>query len=192
MGGEYGLIVGGTLVPETVPNGEFAVGRFEVTRAQFAAFDPTWAFPTDEGSHPATGITFEKAQAYARWLAKRTGTAYRLPTETEARSLVKSAGRGGNTLDTWAGYAPNFDDAQRLQEAIRELPGVAPLLLPVGSMSPNGTPAIFDLDGNAAEWAQAEDGSGVLVGPSADRPSQTRDHRLQAGEAYRGFRVVSH
>jgi dipeptidyl aminopeptidase/acylaminoacyl peptidase len=179
----------GVLAPESVRFAGMEVGRFEVTRAQFAAFDPATNVTTATADLPITGLTFERAGAYAAWLASRTGRPFRLPTETEARALAKQAGNGGNTLDRWAGYTPNPEDQARILEALKPLPGQAPLLLPVGSLPGSGENPVFDLDGNAAEWAAAADGSGVAVGPSADCPNDPRGQAKPA-LAYTGLRVV--
>ena len=165
------------------------VGRFEVTYAQFAAFDAKVSFTPATASMPMTGVSFERAEAYAQWLAARTGRAFRLPTEEEARKLAEAAGTGGNTFDRWAGYAPNPDDRVRLLEAAKALPGDAPLLLPVGSLPGAGDDTVFDLDGNAAEWAVLEDGSGIALGPSADLSSDSRSD-IRPSLAYTGLRVV--
>jgi len=181
--------VGGTLVPETVRRGALAVGRFEVTRAQWKAFDPGYVVPTGTENYPASGITFERARAYVAWLAETTGRPFRLPTEDEWRKL--GGGSGGNTLDYWAGYAPNPDDAARLKTAIARLGGDAPLLREVGAFAPDttGGSAVYDLGGNVAEWTV--DGSrGALMGGSADRPRGKTARPSEAAEAYRGLRVV--
>ena len=34
------------------------VGRFELTRAQYAAYDPKYEVPAGTGNHPASGISF--------------------------------------------------------------------------------------------------------------------------------------
>ena len=68
--------------------------------------------------------------------------------------------------------------------------GDAPLLREVGVGHGSGDPAVYDLDGNVAELVIDEDGSGVLIGPSADRPSRKHDRTADAGLAYRGFRVI--
>jgi dipeptidyl aminopeptidase/acylaminoacyl peptidase len=190
-GGLLGRLVKGKRVPETVTWGALEVGRFEVTRAQYAAFDSGYRFAAGTGDHPASGIPFEKAKAYAAWLAKLTGQPYRLPGADELEPLRASAGAGENTLDAWAGYAPNPDDAERLLHKAEGL-GAGALLREAGQSKPEkGGPAVFDLGGNVAEWAIGKDGVGVLAGGSADRPAKATGPSVQAGEAYRGLRVVA-
>lgn len=211
--GALGTDTAGLLVPETASFAGLEVGRFEVTRAQYAAFDPGF-FPAGapapgEEDLPVTGVPFERAREYAAWLAERTGRPFRLPTGQEAERLVKAArkaarkatadGPRGNTLDRWAGYTPNPDDEAEIHRALGALQsgdgstGPAPLLLPVGSLTGAGDDPVFDLDGNAAEWAVGDDGAGSPVGPSADRSTDPRGRPGAGGEPaseYVGFRVV--
>jgi dipeptidyl aminopeptidase/acylaminoacyl peptidase len=187
--GRFGREESGALIPETVRFAGMEVGRFEVTRAQYAAFDPATAVTAATADMPITGLAFERAAAYAAWLASRTGRAFRLPTEAEARMLANKAGTSGNTLDRWAGYTPNPEDKTRILEALKPLPGETPLLLPVGSLPGTGDDPVFDLDGNAAEWAAADGGAGIAVGPSADRAADPRGQGKPA-LAYTGLRVV--
>lgn len=215
--GRYGRRTAGTLVPETVPaeglEPGVEVGRFEVTRAQWEAFDPDHRVPPGTGDHPASGMGREGAEAYLRWLSERTGEAYRLPTREELEALSERAPEG-NTLDHWAGYPPNPSDAARLRELSRRLDrGEAPLLLPVGSFpgapavravadwppeeEPSaGTGRIYGLAGGVAEWVRpapgGEPGGGapeaVPYGPSADRPREAET--ATDDPAYVGLRVM--
>jgi formylglycine-generating enzyme required for sulfatase activity len=110
----------------------FALGRTEVTRAEFARFiadsgyeprsgcrnwDPAlarfnddarrgWQNPATPASpvdeHPANCVSFADARAYVEWLARETGEPYRLPSEAEWEF---AAGGGTMALRPW-GDAP--------------------------------------------------------------------------------------
>jgi dipeptidyl aminopeptidase/acylaminoacyl peptidase len=180
------------LLPETVKRGNIEVGRFEVTRAQFAAFDKDYKFEAGTENYPANGITFEQAQAYCKWLSELTAETYRLPKENDSNGLYQDR-PGENTLDYWAGYSLNPEDAQKLEEDIKKLSGDAPLLREVGSFAPGGEQGeepIFDLGGNVAEWVIGSNGSGKTLGGSADRPADSKAQYQAADPAYTGFRVV--
>ncbi len=181
-----------TLIPETVKRGSILLGRFEVTRAQYDAFDKDYKVTPGTENYPANGITFEQAQAYCKWLSDLTGETYRLPTEAESADWYKNRA-GENTLDYWAGYTPNPEDAKRLEDKVNELAGDAPLLLEVGRFSGQGDEGqelVFDLGGNVAEWVTTASGAGKTVGGSADRPADPAASAEPAEAAYTGFRVV--
>lgn len=204
-GASYGIQKrGGLLVPEVVlrvaDGRKIEVGRFEVTRAQYAAFERGDEVAPGTGNRPANGVTFEQAKAYAAWLSRQTGEKWRLLREPEAAALYTTR-PGENTLDHWAGYAPNFDDARRLEAKIAELGSGAPLLKDVGSFDgagEEGEELVFDLGGNVAEWIEAVGGSAKAVGGSADRAADPRAAPAPKGRVppstasaeYVGFRVV--
>lgn len=174
-------------VPETVDRGSIAIGRFEVTRAQFRAFDPGYPVPAGTELYPATNVPFEKAQQYCEWLSKKTGQKYRLGSEDELESLL-DRNRNENTLDFWAGYAVNYDDAARLRELVDQA-GPGALLRPVGSFAGSGEDPLFDLGGNAAEWVVGKDGKGKALGGSADQPADAKAP-VTSRPDYIGFRIV--
>jgi len=187
----YGVKAGTTLVPETVKYQGLEIGRFEVTRAQYAEFDKSYTVESGKGNFPANGISFEQAKAYCVWLSNLTGSTYHVGSEAEMQPLYSSAKGNENTLDYWAGYAPNPDDAQRLSSKIEQLDGNAPLLREVGTFKGRGEDAlVFDLGGNVAEWAVGKDGDGKVLGGSADQPADSRRADSAAAPAYVGFRVV--
>lgn len=183
------------LIPEVVKRDKLEIGRFEVTRAQFAAFDKNYQYDAGTGNYPANRISFEQAKAYAAWLSQVTGQTYRVPNENEVAKLFEQTAQqaGENTLDYWAGYALNPDDAKRLEEKIKELPGNAPLLKAVGSFAAEGgkdETLVFDLGGNVAEWVIKADGSGVTLGGSADRAADPKARSSAADLGYTGLRIV--
>jgi len=186
----------GLLIPETVEFGGVHVGRFEVTRAQYAEFDSSLKVKSGEENLSATGMGYVKAYKYVLWLAARTGKSYRLPTDQEAHALIKLSRDGGNTLDHWLGRPARRDEVVEVNQMAAAAAGPSALLLPVGSLGGSADRAkgtvVFDLNGNAAEWTRNKDGDGVLVGRSADQPEHAvkPGQPSEAGELYRGFRVV--
>jgi dipeptidyl aminopeptidase/acylaminoacyl peptidase len=210
--GLYGLSVSGSkqkelkaLIPEVVARGELRIGRFEITRAQFAEFrllehpersGVSMAAVNDVQSPlaniPASGMTLEDANRYIKWLSAWTNETWRLPYEDEVKALYENR-EGENTLDYWAGYAPNPEDTARLRVKAKELGDTTePLLKEVGSFAGKGKEdeePIYDLGGNAAEWVLTRDGKGKVIGGSADCPADPKANCTPAPE-YVGFRVV--
>src|ERR1700730_13962498 len=179
------------LIPEVVKHGDLEIGRFEVTRAQFAEFDKNYKFDAGTENYPANGITVDQARAYTTWLSKLTGQMFRIPNESEVSNMYERK-EGENTLDYWAGYSPNSDDAARLKKKAAGLTGTAPLLKPAGSFAGQGKDdedLIFDLGGNVAEWVLTRDGKGKVMGGSAECPADAKANCTAAPE-YVGFRVV--
>ena len=182
--GTYGTRVRDTLAPETVTLSDtLTIGRFEVTRAQYGAFDEDYDVPAGTADYPANDVSPEAAEAYVEWLSEQTDRSYRLPTAAELRALKGArAGSAENTPAYWAGHTPNPDEARRLRARLAQQP-IDALLMPVGSRPPghgeNGHgPLVYDVDGNVAEWARSRGSSGLramnasvltLQGPRAER-----------------------
>lgn len=73
----------------------FRIGRYPVTNAEYRAFlldrpdvapPSSWtfgAYPAALSNHPVWTVSPQDADAYATWLTRRTGRAFRLPTEAE-------------------------------------------------------------------------------------------------------------
>ena len=200
VGLNYGVLEKKMLIPEVVKYEGLELGRFEVTRAQYAAFDKTYQFNPGTENFPASGMSFESAKAYCAWLGKLTGQTYRLGAEEEMRAVYRAAhppagraGSGENTLDYWAGYALNPDDSARFQQKVKELPGATPLLKEVGSFKGvGGDDLVFDLGGNVAEWVIPQSGTGTAkaMGGSADQPADAKAAATVPDPANIGFRVV--
>ena len=95
-----------------------AVGRFEVTRDQYAAFvndtgykgsgrcftfeqnmpkereNRSFMMPgyAQDGNHPAVCVSWTDAEAYVDWLSRTTGKSYRLPSEAEFEYAARAGG----------------------------------------------------------------------------------------------------
>jgi len=188
--GKFGEKVKDTLVPETVEYHGLNIGRFEVTAAQFGAFDKKYKVEPGKENYPAMGVEFDQAKAYCEWLSKLTGQKYRLPDEEDSEELYTGDGDGENTLDHWAGYTVNPDDARALQKKLADLGPGSPLLSEVGRYKGLGKEAlVYDLGGNVAEWVVTKRG-GQAYGGSADTPADGKKGTVKPTPGYIGFRVV--
>jgi formylglycine-generating enzyme required for sulfatase activity len=111
----------------------FAVGRFAVTRAEFAGFvtdtgheaeggchastasgwkrqqGRSWRSPgllQDDG-HPVVCVSWEDARAFVEWLSRKTGKPYRLLSEAEREYVA----RAGTTTAFWWGSTISTSEA---------------------------------------------------------------------------------
>ena len=128
---------------------DFYLGKYEITQEQWQAVMGTapWSSaPSDyQGPrHPAIGLTWYDAQAFAQRLNDYFGEdAYRLPTEAEWEYACRAGtttrwffGDDESLLASYAWYGANAGTA-----------GVQP----VGTKLPNSW-GLFDMYGNAEEW----------------------------------------
>ena len=136
----------------------FAVGKYEITLAQFEAFvDETghdagdlWRNPgfSPTGQHPVVGVRWNDAQAYIAWLNRRTGKRYRLLTESEweyvARAGTETLYHFGNTEASLMGNA-NCSESVCADGFDRTAP--------VGSFGANAF-GLHDMYGNVWEWVK--------------------------------------
>jgi len=201
--GFYGVSINGILCPETVKVGEIEVGRFEVTRAQFLEFlsenknlktDELYGFKDgnfEPGTEnlPVSGVEFELALKYCEWLSAKTGLKFRLPKEKEMEEWLSKSSSEENTLCYWAGYNLNIDEAEELEEKIKELESKKGLILQVGTFSPSFE-NIYDVNGNVSEWCLDKENKGRIMGLSARNICDKREILKIPPKSYTGFRVV--
>ncbi|XLS28067.1 prolyl oligopeptidase family serine peptidase [Flavobacteriaceae bacterium M23B6Z8] len=172
VNGLYGILTNDTLIPETVAvaKDSIAIGKFEVTNAQYQAFDKDHDYLQGKDNHPVA-VDFDKAQAYVAWLSNLTGETYRLPNSQEAKKLQEKAlktGKKENTLSYWAGYDITLDEIDMFKEKVAEVK--RSLLIEVGTFDPAtvGEAEIFDLGGNVAEYSANGDSYGYSAYDYAD------------------------
>ncbi|WP_069472348.1 formylglycine-generating enzyme family protein [Candidatus Marithrix sp. Canyon 246] len=129
----------------SVSVGQFAMGKFEVTFAEYDKFaDATGRSKPDDriwgrGNRPVIKVSWNDATAYAAWLSDQTGKQYRLPTEAEweyaARAGTETKYWWGNEIDkSKANYNVNLGKTS-----------------PVGSYAANQF-GLYDTSGNVYEW----------------------------------------
>ena len=157
----------------TVRVGSFALGRYEVTRGEYAAFATatgrsagnvcygstdwrgavSWSDPgfAQTASHPVVCVDWEDARAYAAWLSRRTGASYRLPSESEweyaARGGTRTSRYWGASSSGQCGHA-NGDDRRRFSAVCDD--GHV-FTSPVGTFAANRF-GLSDMLGNVWEW----------------------------------------
>lgn len=194
----------------------FAFGRTEITTAQFREFvEDTgyragtdcrmWTGETIEGvpgkdwqdpgygrpprdDDPVACVSWFDAKAYAKWVADKTGRAYRLPTEAEWEYVGRSGSQDsypwGEDPDGGCAVANYYDESAR---GLRPWDPVActdghRIVAPVGSIAPNAF-GVFDVVGNVWEWVED-----CYVVPYGSQPVDGSAHQVEGPCEKRGVR----
>lgn len=168
------------LPPRKVSIGAFAIGKFDVTKREWAAFVTATHHSTETGcswtgrmkadepdpigswssvgfaqtdNHPVVCVTWADVQHYLAWLSHKTGKHYRLPSEAE----WEYAARAGTETPFYWGSTASHELANYGAETC-----CSPLAKgrdkwtgtsPVGSFPPNAF-GLYDMAGNALQMVQ--------------------------------------
>lgn len=128
----------------------FLMGATEVTNAQYEQFDPSHKEPRgkyglSKGDDEAViFVDYYEAEAFCKWLSKKEGKTYRLPTEAE----WEYACRAGSYWNFWMDdglhgvYHKNQQNVWGTDSTI---------CLQVGKTPPNPF-GLYDMHGNVEEW----------------------------------------
>jgi formylglycine-generating enzyme required for sulfatase activity len=165
----------------------YQIGKYPVTNFEYreflavSGFDelPTsWflgRYPQERSNHPVFGVSPRAADAYAAWLAARTGRRFRLPTEAEWE--YAAAGPAGFEFPWGEGFETG--QANTAEEEILNTTTVG--LFPRGA-SPSGA---LDMAGNVEEYV-ADDYRPYPGGV------EVRDDLFELAHAYRVARGGSY
>jgi formylglycine-generating enzyme required for sulfatase activity len=136
----------------------FQIGRYPVTNAEYAAFVQAtgrdapshWRdgrVPEELSNHPVVNVSWHDAVAYAEWLSKRTGRAYRLASEAEWEKAAR-----GDDGRLWP-WGNDWDSARA--NCRPDGPGRT---TPVGQYSPQGDSpyGCADMAGNVWDWTRSK------------------------------------
>src|SRR5262249_51190742 len=115
-------------------------GADAITRPTPPYTDMTFGYGHDE--YPAICMTHHAAMEYCRWLSKKTGKIYRLPTEAEWEYACRA---GSQTAYYFGDDAKQLGDYAWYDKNSEESPH------PVGKKKPNAW-GLYDMLGNVAEW----------------------------------------
>jgi formylglycine-generating enzyme required for sulfatase activity len=113
---------------------------------------------------PVISVSARAARTYCEWLSRKTGGQFRIPSVDEWRLAALG---GGSSAD--ASQAVARETAQGRSA-------------PVASLAPSRL-GLYDLVGNAAEWAQDADGPVVLGGSYRDPRARLSPLMLEAPKA---------
>ncbi len=132
----------------------FAVGRFEVTQNEWIACvsdsgcdKKVYGFNARaKGRDPIGNISWNDANAYVKWLTKKTGKSYRLLTEAEWEYVARA---GSPDKYSWGNEIGR--NKANCQACGSKWDRMRPA--PVGSFAPNAF-KVYDMHGNMAEWVE--------------------------------------
>lgn len=181
---------GGEARPVVTINYLLAVGRFEVTFAEWdacAADGGCRRRPDDSGWgrgwQPVVNVSWTDAKQYVAWLSRRTGKRYRLLSDAE----WEYAARAGTDARYWWGNHAGRGDANCADCGSKWDGRQA---APVGRFAPNPF-GLYDMHGNVSEWVEDcyHDGFRQVSGDGRARMrecSAQTDARVVRGGAWHG------
>ena len=173
--------------PATTRRGD----AFEGRDPRYSWRNPGFAQGPD---HPVVNVTWNDAQALARWLSRTEGHRYRLPTEAEWEYACRAGSRSlyphGDNPQQLVAAGNTFDQAAAplwprwRQHALVGNDGYA-FTAPVGRFAPNAF-GLYDMLGNAWEWTGDWHGDTYYAESPRDDPTARRKAACACAGAARG------
>ena len=169
-------------IHEVVISQPLAVGKYEVTKFEFAMFVVATEYSIDfscrylgeigweEGvswrnpgfrqtqRDPVVCVSWEDAKTYVAWLSRKTGETYRLPSEAEWEYAARAGGADryffGNSASMLCKYGNGVDGSSDFKWRNKKCKdGFGARTAPVGSFLPNKF-GLHDTIGNVWEWLE--------------------------------------
>ncbi len=159
----------------------FSLGKYEVTNAQYAVFvketghtPPSgWngtEFPKGADNLPVTSITWQDAVDFCKWLSKKEGRTYRLPTEEEWEFAAR--GPDGNLFPWGPTFEPNRANSKELGETL--------LSVKSDSLKRDSSPfGVIGMAGNVSEWTSSD--YKPYRGNTTDKPKAPGNKVMRGG-----------
>lgn len=129
----------------------FSMSRYEISFdewdacARAGACADIWDQDWGRSRQPLINVSWNEAQAYVRWLSRKTGRSYRLPSEAEWEYAARA---GGTAQYPWgAEVVPGLAICWSHCGTDADQPA------PVGSTRPNAF-GLYDMHGNVWEWVE--------------------------------------
>ena len=122
----------------------FAVGKYEVTQAEWEAVMGNNPSEFKGARKPVENVSWEDAKSFIKKLSAQTGKVYRLLSESEWEYMARA---GSTTKYPWGDEIDN-SKAKYDSEVVSEKSTV-----PVGSYSANAF-GVYDTVGNVEEWVE--------------------------------------
>lgn len=123
-----------------------------------------------DGNHPVVQVSWNDAMAYIKWLNRRAGKRYRLPTEAEWEYAARNGGK--KQKYSWGNNNKAEDSLnQQHYQKFQILDGDDRYVYtsPVGSFEANEL-GLYDMTGNVSEWCSDWYGENYYVKSSKHNP----------------------
>jgi formylglycine-generating enzyme len=170
------------------------IGKCEGRDLQFSWRDP--GFPQTD-NHPVLDVTWNDSVAFCKWLSRKEGKKYRLPTEAEweyaCRAGTTTRYHSGDDPDSLLKVAKTIDtkgrtDFPHVQEIMIPQTDAHTFTVPVGGLAPNKF-GLYDMHGNVWEWCSDWYGEDYYSKSPVDDPQgpDSGGRRVRRGGAWNSF-----
>jgi len=174
----------------TVELSEYLIGKYPIINLEYQAFvrdakykaPDFWKndqFPAGQGNHPVSGVSWNDANAFCKWLSGKTGKQHRLPTEAEWEKAARGTdGREYPWGDVFDPKKVNGLDSEEVDSTN------------VGNFSPQGDSpyGCVDMVGNVYEWVNDWYGSTYYKSSPSSNPlgPDSGEYRVYRGSSTKG------